>query len=131
MRVSSPPIIAPAGAMVHIEGLVRIDSPEGEKQSGLLVCDSVGGESLGQLISSSDTSQYAWRRFSLIRFVTEERAIRLHFETRGKMRASIANLKAEMIMPTRNGDLPTRPYSPDETLESEQNTIPVSSSSRR
>ena len=131
MRVSSPPIIAPAGAMVHIEGLVRIDSPEGEKQSGLLVCDSIGGESLGQLISSSDTSQYAWRRFSLIRFVTEERAIRLHFETRGKMRASIANLKAEMIMPTRNGDLPTRSYSPDETLESEQNTIPVSTSSRR
>ncbi len=131
MRVSSPPITAPVGAMVHIEGLVRIDSPAGEKQSGLLVCDSIGGESLGQLISSADPSQYAWRRFSLIRFVTNERAIRIHFETRGEMRASIANLKAEMIMPTRNGDLPTRPYSPDETLESEQNTIPVSTSSRR
>ena len=131
MRVSSPPIIAPAGAMVHIEGLVRIDSPATEKQSGLLVCDSIGGESLGQLISSADTSQYAWRRFSLIRFVTNERAIRIHFETRGEMRASIANLKAEMIMPTRNSDLQSRPYSPDETLKSEQNTIPVSTSSRR
>ena len=131
MRVSSPPITVPAGAMVHIKGLVRIQSSPGETQSGLLVSDSIGGESLGQLLSTADASQYAWRRFSLIRFVTNERTIRLHFETRGEMRAEIANLEAEMIMPSRPVDLLTRPYSPDESLDDVQNTIPVSTSSRR
>ena len=130
MRVTSPPIIAPAGAMIHIEGLVRIDSARGETQSGLLVCDSLGGESLGQLISSADSSQYEWRRFSLIRFVTDERAIRVHFETRGEMRANIANLRAEMIIPTQNADLPTRPYSPEETQQVDGRTLPVSASRR-
>ena len=130
MRVTSPPIIAPAGTMIHIDGLVRIDSARGETQSGLLVCDSLGGESLGQLISSADTSQYEWRRFSLIRFVTDERAIRIHFETRGEMRASVANLRAEMIIPTQNADLPTRPYSPDETQEVDSKTLPVFTSGR-
>ncbi len=131
MRVSSPPITVPAGAMVHVEGLVRIHSPPGETQSGLLVCDSIGGESLGQLISTADVSDYAWRRFSLIRFVTNDRSIRLHFETRGEMRAEIANLEAEMIMPTRPSDLLTRPYSPDESLNDVENTFPVSTSNRR
>lgn len=131
MRVSSPPITVPVGAMVHIKGLVRIQSSPAETQSGLLVSDSIGGESLGQLLSTADASQYAWRRFSLIRFVTNERTIRLHFETRGEMRAEIANLEAEMIMPSRPVDLLTRPYSPDESLDDVQNTIPVSTSSRR
>ena len=130
MRVSSPPITVPAGAMVHIEGVVRIHSPKGETQSGLLVCDSIGGESLGQLISTADASEYAWRRFSLIRFVTNERTLRLHFETRGEMRAEIANLQAEMIIPTRPTDLLTRPYAPEESLDEVQNTFPVSTSSR-
>ncbi len=115
MRVSSPPIIAPAGAMVHIQGLVRISSPTGETQSGLLVCDSIGGESLGQLISSADASQYEWRRFTLVRFVTNERSMMVHFETRGEMRATISSLIAEMIIPTQPTNLLTRPYSPEET----------------
>ena len=129
MRVTSPPIIVPAGAMIHIEGLVRINSIPGETQSGLLVCDSFGGESLGQLISSADISQYEWRRFSLIRFVTDERAVRIHFETRGEMRATVANLRAEMIIPTPNADLPTRPYSPEETQQDDSNKLPVFTSS--
>ena len=130
MRVSSPPINAPAGSMVHIQGLVRIASPIGETQSGLLVCDSVGGESLGQLISSADTSLDEWRRFTLVRFVTTERSIRLHFETRGEMRATISNIEAEMIIPTQSSDLITRPYDREETQRNALDTIPVSTSSR-
>ena len=130
MRVSSPPINAPAGSMVHIQGLVRIASPIGETQSGLLVCDSVGGESLGQLISSADASLDEWRRFTLVRFVTNERSIRLHFETRGEMRATISNIEAEMIIPTQSSDLITRPYDPEETQRNALDTIPVSTSSR-
>ncbi len=131
MRVSSPPISAPAGAMIHVEGLVRIQSPAGETQSGLLVSDSLGGESLGQLISSADTSQYEWRRFDLIRFVTEDRAMRVHFETRGEMKAEVANITAKMIMPSQPSDILTRPYFPGETVTDGQEAIPISTSSTR
>ena len=131
MRVSSPPITAPAGAMIHVEGLVRIQSPAGETQSGLLVSDSLGGESLGQLISSADASQYEWRRFDLIRFVSEERAMRLHFETRGEMKAEISSLTAKMIMPSQSTEILTRPYSPGETVWDGENSVPVSISNDR
>ena len=131
MRVSSPPISAPAGAMIHVEGLVRIQSPAGETQSGLLVSDSLGGESLGQLISTADASQYEWRRFNLIRFVTEERAMRIHFETRGEIRAEVSSITAKMIMPSQPTDILTRPYSADETVWDGQNTVPISTSDIR
>lgn len=131
MRVSSPPISAPAGAMIHVEGLVRIQSPAGETQSGLLVSDSLGGESLGQLISSADASQYEWRRFDLIRFVTEDRAMRIHFETRGEMRAEVSNITAKMIMPSQPADILTRPYAPGETEGDGLTVIPISTSNNR
>ena len=131
MRVSSPPISAPAGAMIHVEGLVRIQSSLGETQSGLLVSDSLGGESLGQLISSADASQYEWRRFDLIRFVTEERAMRIHFETRGEMKAEVSNITAKMIMPSQPTDMLTRPYSPGETVWDGQNPVTITNSSNR
>ncbi len=128
MRVSSPAISTLANAMVHIEGFVRIQSPPGETQSGLLVCDNVGGESLGQLISSSDASEYSWRRFNLFRFVTNDRSIRMHFETRGEMRAEIANLTIKMIVPGRPADVLIRPYDPMESVEASQPSMPVSTS---
>ena len=130
MRVSSPSIATLANALVHIEGFVRVQSPAGETQSGLLVCDSVGGESLGQLISSADASEYSWRRFNLFRFVTSERAIRLHFETRGEMRAEIANLNVKMIVPSQPPGHMTRPYNPIEAAEEVQEFISVSDSGR-
>jgi hypothetical protein len=109
MRVSSKPLQAPVGSMVYIQGLVRIDSLADESQSGLLVCDSAGGETLGQLISSSEKSEYEWRRFELIRFVSQPEGIRIHFETRGQVQALIADLRAEMIMPTQVPGMETRP----------------------
>lgn len=126
MRVSSPPIAVPEGAMINIQGVVRIQSPAGETQSGLLVCDSIGGESLGQLISSTDASQYAWPRFSLIRFVTSQRFVRIHFETRGHVQAEIANLEITMIAPAPAPGMQTRPYSPDEFMVESKNAVPVS-----
>jgi len=128
MRVSSPTIGTLANAMVHIEGFVRIQSPAGETQSGILICDSVGGESLGQLISSSDASEYSWRRFNLFRFINSDRSIRLHFETRGEMRAEVANLTVKMIVPGQPADLLTRPFNPLEAVEETQEFFPVSTS---
>ena len=128
MRVSSPSIGTLANAMVHIEGFVRIQSPAGETQSGILICDSVGGESLGQLISSSDASEYSWRRFNLFRFINSDRSIRLHFETRGEMRAEVANLTVKMIVPGQPADLVTRPFNPVEAIEETQEYLPVSTS---
>ena len=120
MRVSSPLTIAPFGSMVHIEGLVRIASPPGESQSGLLICDSLGGDALGQLISSFDQSQFEWRRFGLIRFVTNPGGFQLHFETRGQMTANIAGLRVEMIIPTQSAGLQTRSLDPNEVAFADQ-----------
>ena len=126
MRVSSPAIEVPEGAMINIQGVVRIQSPANETQSGLLVCDSIGGESLGQLISSTDESPYSWRRFSLIRFVGNQRSCRIHFETRGEMQAEIAGLEISMLIPASSSRIPTRPYSPEEAAAEQSNALPVS-----
>lgn len=129
MRVTSPPILAPVGSMIHIRGLVRIESRPGETQSGLLVCDDLGGETLGQLISSVDPSEYTWRRFGLIRFVTKQEGIRLHFETRGQMKAAISSLEVEMLIPSQPAGLPIRPLSPEEPVEeTPANTFPITTS---
>ena len=130
LRVSSPPLVAPIGSLIHIKGLVRIQSLPGESQSGLLVCDSIGGETLGQLISSADPSQSEWRRFGLIRFVTQPDGIQLHLETRGQIQAIIAGLEAEMIIPSRPAGLPTRPFDPDEVFPASPNSNPINVSTQ-
>jgi hypothetical protein len=124
MRVSSPPIDVPEGALINIQGIVRIQSPANESQSGLLVCDSIGGESLGQLISSSDGIKDELPRFSLIRFATNQRSVRIHFETRGQMQAEISNLELTLLAPP--APLLMRPYSPMESAVESPNAIPIS-----
>ncbi|MEQ1827231.1 MAG: hypothetical protein ABL921_14845, partial [Pirellula sp.] len=131
MRVSSPPIHAPLGSMIHIQGLVRIESPPGETQSGLLVGDNMGGESLGQLISSVDPSEYEWRRFGLTRFVTHSEGVKLHFETRGQMKASISSLKAETIFPSPRPNLPIRSIEENEAALASPNSIPIGTNNSR
>jgi hypothetical protein len=124
MLVSSPALKAPLGAMIQFKGVVRIESRPNETQSGLLICDSLGGDTLGQLISSSDPSEFQWRRFSLVRFVTQPEGIRLHFEARGEIRAAISDLQAEMIVPTQPVGLPTRLLDPEETFDATM-SVPV------
>ncbi len=106
MRVTSPRISVPYGAMVHIEGLVQISSPSDQSQSGLLVCDNMGGEALGQLFSSYDPSDDRWRRISLFRVITQPDGLELYFETRGQVQAAVTDLSIEMILPTQNRSLP-------------------------
>jgi hypothetical protein len=108
MRVTSGPIIAPVGSLVHIKGLVNIESSPSETQSGLLISDSLGGESLGQLISSADPSKETWRQFGLSRVVTDPNGFQLFFETRGQMVARIQKIEAEMIIPAVPPGLPVR-----------------------
>ncbi len=108
MRVSSPPIDIPQGAFVHLRGMVKIDSPANETQSGLLVSDNQAGEALGQLISSADPSSETWRPFELFRFMSQSNGLQLHFETRGKVQAFVKDLQVEMIIPTPAPNLPTR-----------------------
>ena len=126
MRVSSPSIEVPESAMINIQGVVRIQSSPNESQSGLLVCDSIGGESLGQLISSANETPYEWRRFSLIRFASNQRIVRIHFETRGEMQAEIADLEISMLVPTQPPGILSRPYVPGEFSNEAPNAIPIS-----
>jgi hypothetical protein len=109
MRVSSARIIAPVGSLVHIQGSVQIESPANEPQSGLLISDSLGGESLGQLISSADPSKDSWRKFGLFRFVTNPDGFQVYFETRGEVLARVTDLKADMIIPTMARNAPIQP----------------------
>lgn len=104
MRVSSGRIAIPVGALVHIQGKVKVRSNPSESQSGLLVSDTLGGEAMGQLISSYDSQADDWQQFGLFRVATSEDGFRVHFETRGEVTASITDLKAEFILPARRGD---------------------------
>lgn len=106
MRVTSPKIKLPVGSLVHFEALVRVESPTQESQTGLLVSDNMGGEALGQLVSSYDTTQATWRRVSLFRMIRDEEAMELYFETRGSVKASICGISIEWIMPGQNRNLP-------------------------
>lgn len=112
MRVTSPRIQLPFGSLVHIEGLVQVQSPPDQSQSGLLVCDNLGGESLGQLVSSFDRSEASWRRISLFRMVTQEDGLELYFETRGAVTAAVTDLTIEMLLPTQNRNLPITTSTP-------------------
>jgi hypothetical protein len=112
MRVTSPRIQLPFGSLVHIEGLVQVQSPSDQSQSGLLVCDNLGGESLGQLVSSYDRSEASWRRISLFRMVTQEEGLELYFETRGAVTAAVTDLTIEMLLPTQNRNLPITTSTP-------------------
>ena len=106
MRVTSPKVALPVGSLVHIEALVRVESSPSESQTGLLFSDNMGGEALGQLVSSYDSSQASWRRVSLFRMITLEEGLELYLETRGTVRASVASISLEWIMPTQNRNLP-------------------------
>jgi hypothetical protein len=106
MRVTSPKIRLPVGSLVHIEALVRIESGVSESQTGLLVSDNMGGEALGQLVSAYDATDATWRRVSLFRMITSEDGMELYFETRGGVKASLAGLSLEWIMPGQNRNLP-------------------------
>jgi hypothetical protein len=106
MRVTSPKISVPLGAFVHIEGLVQVESIKDQPQSGLLVCDSFGGEALGQLVSSYDPTESRWRRISLFRLATHAEGLEIYFETRGHVEAAVTDLSVQMIMPAQNQNLP-------------------------
>lgn len=106
MRVTSPKIRLPIGALVHLEALVRIESPANESQTGLLLSDNMGGESLGQLVSAYDPTNATWRRVSLFRMIDNEDGMELYLETRGEVKASIAAISLEWIMPSQNRNLP-------------------------
>jgi hypothetical protein len=108
MRVTSGSIVAPVGSLVQIKGEVNIESPPNETQSGLLISDSLAGESLGQLISSADPSKETWRQFGLFRVVTDPNGFQLFFETRGQMVARIRKIEAQMIIPVAPPGLPVR-----------------------
>jgi len=116
MRVTSGPIVAPVGSLVHIKGEVNIESLPNETQSGLLISDSLGGESLGQLISAADPSKETWRKFGLSRVVTDPNGFQLFFETRGQMVARICKIEAEMIIPVAPPGLPVRPLDDGEAV---------------
>ncbi|MFN8740269.1 MAG: hypothetical protein ACK5YR_10145 [Pirellula sp.] len=104
MRVSTGRVSVPSGTLVHIQGQVKVRSNPAESQSGLLISDTLGGEAMGQLISSFDSPNEEWQQFGLFRIATNEDGFRVHFETRGEVTASITGLKAEFILPTRRGD---------------------------
>jgi hypothetical protein len=106
MRVTSPKIKLPVGSLVHFEALVHVESPATESQTGLLVSDNMGGEALGQLVSSYDQTQATWRRVSLFRMITQEEGMELYFETRGSVKAHISGINIEWIMPGQNRNLP-------------------------
>ena len=106
MRVTSPKIILPVGSLVHFEALVHVESPATESQTGLLVSDNMGGEALGQLVSSYDQTQATWRRVSLFRMITQQEGMELYFETRGSVKAHISGIHIEWIMPGQNRNLP-------------------------
>ncbi|MCU0712051.1 MAG: hypothetical protein MUC43_08330 [Pirellula sp.] len=104
MRISTGRISVPAGAIVHIQGTVKVRSNPSESQSGLLISDTLGGEAMGQLISSYDSPNEEWQQFGLFRVATSDEGFRVHFETRGEVTASLRDLKAEFILPSRRGD---------------------------
>lgn len=106
MRVTSPKIVVPRGAFVHIEGLVQVESVKDQSQSGLLICDNFGGEALGQLVSSYDSSDSLWRRISLFRLATHEDGLEIYLEPRGQVQAAVADLSVQIIMPAQNQNLP-------------------------
>jgi hypothetical protein len=111
LRIGSPILPVPLGAMIHIQGLVRVLQDGQQPQSGLLVYDDFGGPALGQLIDASGGDPNTWQRIDLYRLATQADGDRLYLELRGQVQVMVAELTAEFLMPSPSSSYPTRSLS--------------------
>jgi hypothetical protein len=79
VAVISPPIPVEAGQAVRIRGALRIPDPIETSVDGVMIWDSIGGESLALRFSKP----CGWRDFQLLRPVRESTELRIHLVLTG------------------------------------------------
>jgi hypothetical protein len=93
--ITSPPVPVRAGQVLLIQGWIRIDSPIQGSVDGLLIVDSLGGDSLGERFRQTD----GWQDFSLIRAAPTDGDVTLTLVMTGDGRAWIDDLTIEVLAP--------------------------------
>lgn len=79
VAVVSPPVPVEAGQAVRIRGALRIPDPIQGSVDGVMIWDSIGGESLALRVSKPG----GWRDFQLLRPVREAAELRVHLVLTG------------------------------------------------
>ena len=88
----SPPVRLQPGAWVRISGWVYIPAPIGATADGLLIYDSVGGESMGYRMT--DVTR-GWKPFHMYRKVPESGTVWLTVALTGLGQAFVDDLRIE------------------------------------
>ncbi|MBY0588943.1 hypothetical protein K2X85_17355 [bacterium] len=95
VQIASPPIRVEAGQIVRLRGKIRIPKDITASVDGVMVWDSLGGESLALRYTRSSAGE----PFELVRPVRESGEIRLHLVMTGIGSAEFDDLKVEVASP--------------------------------
>jgi hypothetical protein len=105
--MSSAPIMAEAGAVIRIQGWVRVPRPIKGSVDGLMIVDSLGGEPLAERVRQTS----GWRQFTLYRVAPESGPVRVTFVLTGLGEAWIDDVTIQPV----NG-VPQGPQSPSQQM---------------
>lgn len=92
---TSPPLAVPPGAVVSIQGWVQVPAPITGSVDGLMVIDSLTGESLAERIDETA----GWRRFALIRVVPQSGQVSVTFALSGLGEVWVDDVAVEVLQP--------------------------------
>jgi hypothetical protein len=99
IKFVSPSIMVEAGQIVCIHGWVNVPSPITGSVDGLMIFDSIGGESLADRIGHSD----GWRQFALYRIAPQSAAMNVTFALTGLGEAWIDDVNVQVLDATPAG----------------------------
>ena len=93
IRFVSPPIAVEAGQIVCIHGWANVPSPITGSVDGLMIFDSIGGESLAERIGKTN----GWKQFALYRVVPQSGTMNVTFALSGLGQAQIDDVGVEVL----------------------------------
>jgi hypothetical protein len=93
--IVSPPVSLPARSLVVIRGWVRVDQPIASSVDGLLVIDSLTGQTLAERITADDQ----WQEFVLYRACPQSGPVRLTFALSGLGTAYVDDISIQTLTP--------------------------------
>lgn len=93
--VTTPSMEVEAGDLVRIHGWIHVPTPISGSLDGLLIADSLGGETLAERVGETK----GWREFTLFRRVFRHASLQVSFALTGLGEAWLDDLSVETLLP--------------------------------
>jgi hypothetical protein len=114
LRIRSPAIAVPQGAMVRIDAIVQVRRCLAKPQAGLLVYDNLAGPAMGRLYDQPSSPDTPWQRVTLYRSMADQDPLRIMMELRGEGEFLVDQLSVSYLVPGTESRylVPYRPQEP-------------------